>query len=860
MSATGTSKPQHTPMMQQYLSIKEGHPNDLVFYRMGDFYELFFEDARLAARLLDITLTQRGQSAGKPIPMAGIPYHAAENYIARLVRSGQRVAIAEQIGDPNASKGPVERKVVRVLTPGTLSDEAFLNDRQENLLAAVIEDNQAFGLAALDMASGRFTVQTLNTPLALQAELERLRPSELLLVEDEATPELSFSPALRRQPAWLFDLDSALSLLNQQMGTRDLSGFGVQDMPLALRAAGCLLNYASDTQKGALPHVRAILPERHDDSVILDAASRRNLEIDLNVRGEEEHTLFALMDHCSTSMGSRLLRRWLGRPLRDRQVLNLRHNAIHTLLNNFEYEAIQGTLKPIGDIERVLSRVALGSARPRDLIRLREAIRQLPLLQSQLAPLDAPRLKQLQADLHERPEWQETLDLALVDNPPVVIRDGGVIATGFDAELDELRGLDDNASEFLMQLETQEKERTGLSSLKVGYNRVHGYYIEIGKAQSKEAPVEYTRRQTLKNAERFITPELKAFEDKALSAKSRALSREKHLYDQLIAALAADLASLQRMAQALAELDVLVCLTQCADRFNWSAPELTDQAELVITEGRHPVVEALSETPFVPNDVQLNEHSTLQIITGPNMGGKSTFMRQAAIIALLGHVGSFVPAKAARIGSIDRIFTRMGSSDDVAGGRSTFMVEMTETANILHNASANSLVIMDEVGRGTSTFDGLSLAWAAAASLVEKTGALTLFATHYFEMTALPEHYGLASNHHLDATEHDDKLVFLHRIQPGPASQSFGIQVARLAGVPTDVIDAARAKLNELEQQPAQAKAPALARQPASTPVQADLFASSVHPLVEALAELNLNQMTPLDALNWLHQQQQGLN
>ncbi|MHA7881046.1 MAG: DNA mismatch repair protein MutS [Saccharospirillum sp.] len=845
-------------MMQQYLRIKDAHPNDLVFYRMGDFYELFFDDARLAARLLDITLTQRGHSAGRPIPMAGIPYHAAENYIARLVRSGQRVAIAEQIGDPNASKGPVERKVVRVLTPGTLSDEAFLNDRQETLLAALIEADDQYGLAALDMASGRFTVQTLSSLTALLAELERLRPSELLLVEDSNAPELSFPTAVRQQPIWLFDLDTARDRLTRQMNTRDLSGFGVEDMPLALRAAGCLLNYASDTQKGALPHVRAILPERHDDSVILDAASRRNLEIDLNVRGEEEHTLFALMDQCSTSMGSRLLRRWLGRPLRDRSVLKLRQNAIATLLNNFDYETLREVLKPIGDIERVLSRVALGSARPRDLIRLREAIGQLPQLQHSLTSMDAPRLQQLQADLHERPQWLETLTLALVDNPPVVIRDGGVIAAGFDAELDELRGLDEHASDFLLKLEEQEKTRTGLSSLKVGYNRVHGYYIEIGKAQAREAPVEYTRRQTLKNAERFITPELKAFEDKALSAKSRALSREKYLYEQLVTELASDLSSLQQMALALAELDVLVCLAQCADRYNWTAPELTDKAELVITEGRHPVVEALTETPFVPNDLHLHEDSTLHVITGPNMGGKSTFMRQAALIALLGHVGSFVPARAASIGAIDRIFTRMGSSDDIAGGRSTFMVEMTETANILHNASANSLVIMDEVGRGTSTFDGLSLAWAAAAWLVEKTQALTLFATHYFEMTALPEHYRLAANHHLDATEHEDKLVFLHRIQPGPASQSFGIQVARLAGVPGGVIDAARAKLAELEQLPApnRSGAPLI---PVAAPIQADLFASEQHPLVASLASLDLDQLTPLQALNWLAEQKQSL-
>ncbi|WP_164743854.1 DNA mismatch repair protein MutS [Saccharospirillum alexandrii] len=858
MPPTSASKMQHTPMMQQYLQIKQAHPNDLVFYRMGDFYELFYQDAKQAARLLDITLTQRGQSAGEPIPMAGIPYHAAEGYIGRLVRQGHTVAIAEQIGDPATSKGPVERKVVRVLTPGTLSDEAFLSDRQESLLVAVWPGHNDYGLAALDMASGRFTVQLLKDGEALSAELERLRPSELLLPEDHPAPELITRTAIRHQPVWLFDLDSARQALTQQMGTRDLSGFGVEDMPLALQAAGCLLNYASDTQKSALPHIRSIVPERQDEAVILDAASRRNLEIDINVRGEEDNTLFQLMDHCATTMGSRLLRRWLGRPLRDRTELQHRHHAVTTLLTDFVFEEVKSALKPIGDIERVLSRIALGSARPRDLIRLRSTLAQLPDLQRLLTPLDSPRLQQLRDDLKEQPVWLDTLDRALIDNPPVVIRDGGVIAPGFDEELDELRGLDTNASDFLIQLETRERERTGLSTLKVGYNRVHGYYIEISKAQSAQAPVDYSRRQTLKNAERFITPELKQFEDKALSAKSRALSREKFLYEQLVRSLADDLLTLQQLGRALAQLDTLMALASCADRYQWTAPTLSDDAELIIREGRHPVVEAVTETPFVPNDLELNGDITLKVITGPNMGGKSTYMRQAAVIALLGHIGSFVPAREARIGKLDRIFTRMGSSDDIAGGRSTFMVEMTETANILHNATPNSLVIMDEVGRGTSTFDGLSLAWAAAEHLVQHTHALTLFATHYFEMTALPEHNRQASNLHLDATEHDDKLVFLHRVQAGPASQSFGIQVARLAGVPDGVIASARAKLSDLERAPARPEPRSgRATDPAPAPQQNDLFAAETHPLVEALRELDLSRMTPLQALNWLAEQQE---
>ncbi len=857
-------KAEHTPMMQQYLKIKKQHPNDLVFYRMGDFYELFFDDAKEAARLLDITLTKRGQSAGSPIPMAGIPYHAAENYIARLVQNGRTVAICEQIGDPAASKGPVERKVVRVLTPGTLSDEAYLKERQENLLAAVLHAD-CWGLAVMDMASGRFNVQELPELQDLLNELERLKPSELLVVEDSALPELSCNPVKRPQPGWLFDYDSALDNLTAQFGTKDLSGFGVDAMHTGLRAAGCLLNYAQETQRGSLPHIKAISPEHHDDSVILDGASRRNLEIDINVRGDEQNTLFALIDLCSTSMGSRLLRRWLNRPLRNQTQLRLRQAAIETLLADFRFESFEQVLKPIGDIERVLARVALGSARPRDLIRLREAMQAIPDLQSLLAQCDSPLLQTLASDLNTDPAWEAELSRAIKENPPVVIREGGVIADGYDAELDELRGLDTNASEFLTKLESDERERTGLSSLKVGYNRVHGYYIEISKAQSADAPVEYTRRQTLKNAERFITPELKTFEDKALSAKSRALSREKHLYEDLIARLADDLVPLQTFCKALIELDVLNGLAHCADQFTWVKPTLVKDAIIDIDAGRHPVVEAVTSTPFVPNSTQLSTEHSLQIITGPNMGGKSTYMRQVAIITLLACIGSYVPAESATIGRVDRIFTRMGSSDDVAGGRSTFMVEMTETANILHNATPNSLVIMDEVGRGTSTFDGLSLAWSTAEQLVEHVGALTLFATHYFEMTAMAENYSSVENVHLDATEHDDKLVFLHRVQQGPASQSYGIQVARLAGVPENVIRKAKHRLQELESHSVANIAGTSKledtrdndqpRESTTEPAaQADLFARAQHPIVDALDSLQLDNMTPKQALDWLYQ------
>lgn len=860
MSNKATEKPPNTPMMQQYLAIKKQHPNDMLFYRMGDFYELFFDDAKQAARLLDITLTKRGTSAGQPIPMAGIPYHAAENYIARLVQGGVTVAICEQIGDPATSKGPVERKVVRVLTPGTLSDEAFLKDRFENLLACVWQNGDLYGLAALDMASGRFVIYELDSEPALQAELERLKVSELLIAEGNTSPNLSYSCVVREQPTWLYDLESAREALAKQFKTKDLSGFGVQELTTALRAAGCLLNYACETQRGELPHIRAITTEPLNDSILLDGATRRNLELDTNIRGEATHTLFELMDQCNTAMGSRALRRWLNRPLRDQILIRKRQQAISALLENFYFEGLKQQLKPVGDIERVLARIALGSARPRDLIRLREALAIAPELATSLAPIDSPMLTVVKDALATPTPWAEKLASAIIDNPPVTIREGGVIADGYDAELDDYRNMDTNAAEFLSKLEEQERQATGLNSLKVGYNRVHGYYIEISKSQATSAPVEYVRRQTLKNAERFITPELKSFEDKALSARSRALSKEKQLYEQLVVDLAADLAQLQNICQAIIELDVLVCLADCADQLNWTAPDLTSGSEIVIEGGRHPVVEDLSSAPFVPNDTELNPLQSLHIITGPNMGGKSTYMRQVALITVLACIGSYVPAKYARIGEIDRIFTRMGSSDDIAGGRSTFMVEMTETANILHNATANSLVIMDEVGRGTSTFDGLSIAWSAAYSLATQLTSLTLFATHYFEMTALSEQLSNTINVHLDATEHDDKLVFLHRVQPGPASQSYGIQVAKLAGVPDAVISDAKQRLAQLESQGmASGQAVKFVVKEPDRPMQADLFAVIEHAMVDEFKQLELDNMTAKQALDWLYKMKQSL-
>ena len=846
-----------TPMMTQYLGIKAEFPNTLLFYRMGDFYELFFDDAKQAAHLLDITLTARGQSEGQPIPMAGVPYHSADNYIARLVKHGQSIAIAEQIGDPATSKGPVERKVVRVITPGTLTDEAYLDERRDNLLVAVSHHSKGAGVATLEVSSGRFSVVEVTTDEELLAEVERLRPAELLYNENDSVPAaIRERDGARGMAPWHFDSDTAFRLLTQQLKTRDLRGFGCEHMTLAICAAGALLHYARDTQRNDLPHVRSLQVEHPDDAIVIDPASRRNLEIDVNQQGDTAHTLAWVMDKTATAMGSRLLKRWLNRPLRHRPILEQRQALIQQLADTGIWETLQPLLKQIGDIERILSRVAIGSARPRDLARLRDALTLLPQVREQLEPLDSILARQLWADVQEFPEWQQRLQAAIIENPPVVIRDGGVIANGYDEELDELRELSENAGDYLVKLEIRERERTGIATLKVGYNRVHGYYIEISKAQSADAPTEYIRRQTLKNAERFITPELKEFEDKALSAKSRALSREKHLYDTLVVDLGLTLNPLQTSAAALAQLDAITNLTERADTLRLVAPEFSDETGLVIRQGRHPVVEQLIDTPFVANDTELTPQSRMQIITGPNMGGKSTYMRQVALITLLAHIGSYVPADYCRLSLVDRIFTRMGSSDDVAGGRSTFMVEMTETANILHNATPNSLVLMDEVGRGTSTFDGLSLAWASAGHLAENIHAFTLFATHYFEMTALPDSYDNVVNVHLKATEHEDRIIFLHAVESGPASQSYGLQVAQLAGVPDGVIQSARSQLNKLEQGSLPPTSQVF-QEPHSPPHQADMFAAPPSKLEIMLEKVTPDDLTPREALELIYRMKQ---
>ena len=838
--------PQHTPLMQQYLRIKSEHPERLVFFRMGDFYELFYDDARKAAQLLDITLTARGESAGAPIPMAGLPYHAAEGYLARLVKLGESVAICEQIGDPAAAKGLVERRVVRIVTPGTVTEEALLEDRRDNLLVAVAPVGSMIGLAALDLAGGRFSVQQVEDAEALLGELERLHPAELLVSEDWPLPAaLASRRGLTRRPAWHFEPESARHQLMRQFGVRDLSAFGCESLPAAIAAAGGLLQYVRDTQQAALPHVQGMRLERREDVIILDAASRRNLELDFHPSGRVEFTLFGVLDRTVTAMGGRLLRRWLHRPLRDRAELTARHDAIERLDDQVLYRDLRDDLRSVGDVERIVARIALKSARPRDLTTLRLALESLPALHARLAGLESALLQKLAEALQPQPELAELLRRAIIDPPPTLIRDGGVIAEGYDAELDELRQLSQNHDRFLLELEQRERNRTGIANLKVGYNRVQGFYLELSRTQADRVPIDYVRRQTLKGVERYITPELKAFEDKVLGARERSLAHEKALYEALLERLGGHLHPLQHAAQGLAELDVLANLAERAASLGLVRPRLTDVPGIRITAGRHPVVESVLDAPFVPNDLELSPERRMLIITGPNMGGKSTYMRQTAVIVLMAHIGSFVPAEEAVIGPVDRIFTRIGASDDLASGRSTFMVEMTETAHILHHATPSSLVLMDEVGRGTSTFDGLSLAWAAAEHLARELRAMTLFATHYFEMITLPEEYPEVANVHLDAAEHRDGVVFLHAVKDGPANQSYGLQVAALAGVPGRVVKRAREKLEKLERQ-AHAAHPTPAR-------QLDIFeAPADNAAMDLLDSINPDAMTPRQALDLL--------
>ncbi|MFG0888074.1 DNA mismatch repair protein MutS [Vibrio sp. CJQ_6] len=846
-----TAEQKHTPMMQQYLKLKAENPEILLFYRMGDFYELFYDDAKRASQLLDISLTKRGASAGEPIPMAGVPFHAVEGYLAKLVQLGESVAICEQIGDPATSKGPVERKVVRIVTPGTVTDEALLSERVDNLIAAIYHHDGRFGYATLDITSGRFQLCEPTSEEAMAAELQRTSPRELLFPEDFEPVQLMASrKGNRRRPVWEFELDTAKQQLNQQFGTRDLVGFGVEQAKLGLCAAGCLIQYVKDTQRTALPHIRSLTFDRQDQSVILDAATRRNLELTQNLAGGTDNTLAEVLDHCATPMGSRMLKRWLHQPMRGLDTLNQRLDAIGELKQHALFAELHPVLKQIGDIERILARLALRSARPRDLARLRHALQQLPELADVLSSLTLPYLGQLRDDAQPMGNLCELLEQAIKENPPVVIRDGGVIADGYNAELDEWRDLANGATEYLDKLEADERERHGIDTLKVGYNAVHGFYIQVSRGQSHLVPPHYVRRQTLKNAERYIIPELKEHEDKVLNSKSKALALEKQLWEALFDQLLPHLEQMQNLASALSQIDVLQNLAERAESLDYCRPTLSDEPGIRIQAGRHPVVEQVMSEPFIANPIELNPQRKMLIITGPNMGGKSTYMRQTALIALLAHIGSYVPAEAAQIGSLDRIFTRIGASDDLASGRSTFMVEMTETANILHNATERSLVLMDEIGRGTSTYDGLSLAWASAEWLAKEIGAMTLFATHYFELTELPNALPHLANVHLDAVEHGDSIAFMHAVQEGAASKSYGLAVAGLAGVPKAVIKNARTKLTQLEQLSLQ--------QPSSKPNTVDIANQlSLIPepseVEQTLAEIDPDDLTPRQALEALY-------
>lgn len=849
---------QHTPMMRQYLTIKAENPDVLLFYRMGDFYELFYDDAKKAAALLDISLTKRGASAGEPIPMAGVPYHAVEGYLAKLVQLGESVAICEQVGDPALAKGqPVERKVVRIVTPGTVSDEALLPERLDNLLAAVYQEKEKFGLATLDMTSGRFQISEPENPETLRAELQRLAPVELLYCEDFAAMTLiEHAKGLRRRPIWEFEPGTAVQLLNRQFGTKDLKAFGVEKAILGLCAAGCLLHYAKETQRTALPHIQSISLIENTENIQLDAATRRNLELTQNLAGGTENTLAAVLDKCVTPMGSRLLKRWIHQPIRQISKLQQRQNTIKALLEQDLVSELQPHLQQVGDMERILARVALRTARPRDLTRLRTALEQLPWINQLLKT--SSNLTALSSAIGEFSELFDLLQRAIIDTPPLLIRDGGVIAEGYNAELDEWRSLADGATQYLEELERRERESTGIDTLKVGFNAVHGYYIQISQGQAHKAPMHYVRRQTLKNAERYIIPELKTYEDKVLKAKGASLALEKQLYDEIFDQILPHLGALQLSSLTLAELDVLANLAERADTLNYVQPEFSQDIGLHIENGRHPVVEQVIKEPFIANPVQLNSARHLLVITGPNMGGKSTYMRQTALITLMAHIGSFVPAEKAVIGQIDRIFTRIGASDDLASGRSTFMVEMTEMANILHQATEKSLVLIDEIGRGTSTYDGLSLAWACAEWLAKKIRSLTLFATHYFELTTLPEQIAGTANVHLDALEHNNSIAFMHSVQEGAASKSYGLAVAALAGVPQNVIKLAKQKLAYLEKVSAQSADKKVQDLRNLHQSQGELALleedDSKKAVLEMLEKLDPDDLTPKQALAYLYQ------
>lgn len=832
-------------MMQQYLRIKADYPDMLLFYRMGDFYELFFEDAKRGSQLLDLTLTHRGQSADKPIPMAGVPYHAVENYLARLIKKGESVAICEQIGDPATSKGPVERQVTRIITPGTVTDEALLDAKQDNLLVAIHQLKETIGLAWVDLSGGRFQVIEVKEEHQLQAELVRLKPAELIVQENSPLYTYCHQFPTKMRPAWEFNADSAKQRLCEHFVVSDLRSFGIHDKPVAMIAAGVLLNYLQTTQKQALPHINEINLEHTEDFLQLDAATQKHLELFENTQGSHQYSLIAIIDKTASAMGSRLLKRWLGRPLKQRDEILARQLAVTELIQLHQDLELHQLLKQCADVERIASRIALKSARPRDLTALANTLALLPEFQKTLERNKSERNQSIKQMLIPLPELQHLLESAIIENPPMLIRDGGVIAPGFDEELDELRRLSTHANESLEALEKEEKERTGLSTLKLGFNSVQGFYIELSKSQADKAPANYHRKQTLKNAERYITPELKRFEEKVLSAQTKALAREKWLYENLLLEVQNYLPSLTAQAQALAQLDGLSTLAERAQSLQWCCPTMTNTPGIDINAGRHPVIEQLLQERFIANDLHLTTDQQILLITGPNMGGKSTYMRQTALIVLLAHIGSYVPAKAVSLGPIDRIFTRIGASDDLASGRSTFMVEMTETAQILRQATQESLVLIDEIGRGTSTYDGIALAHAACSYLADHIKAFTLFSTHYFELTTLPQQYPCIRNVHLQATTDTGKIIFLYHVEDGHANRSYGLEVAELAGIPKEVLKRAHAFLNQMH------IAPPVAQQKAITSVD------EPSKVLQELAKIDPDELSARDALNVLYRLKQ---
>lgn len=838
---------EHTPVMRQYFGFKAQYPDKLIFFRMGDFYEMFYEDAEKVAKLLNIALTSRNKSADVPIPMAGVPYHSVDSYLAKLIKLGESVVICEQTSDPLSSKGLVDREIARIITPGTITDDALLEQRTENLLLAVFENAGKFGLVTLDICSGRFVLTECHSNETLDSEIDRLHPAEVLICEGtDLQHRLNKLFNITTRPDWHFDKHSAVELLKKKFGVRELSGFGCQDMDAAICAAGCLLQYAEETQRSALTHLQTIHVEHPQEYIMLDTVSQRNLELTSNHQGVAENSLLSILRTTVTAMGDRLLNRWLLKPIRDVNILRLRHDAVDYLLQNKRFSDFRNTLRPIADLERILARISLMSAKPRDLVQLHTTLVAIPELAKYLHPVDCPLLEKLGKHVTDFSDLRDLLKRAICDSPPVNIRKGGVIAGGYHEQLDALRKMATKTSQLLLEIEARERERTQIPGIKIGYNRVHGYYIEISKHQIKDLPEEYIRHQTLKASERYITPELREFEEQVLSSQSKALALEKQLYEELLGKCCQYVPVLQMCSTSIAEIDVLNCFAERADTLNLSQPTFSKTHGIAISSGRHLVVEQIQNEAFVPNDLQLNEQRRMLIITGPNMGGKSTYMRQTALIVILAYIGSYVPAKSAELGPIDRIFTRIGAADDVAGGRSTFMVEMIETANILNNATQQSLILLDEIGRGTSTYDGLALAWTCAEYLVKHVQALSLFATHYFEITALSEHITEMQNVHLNAVEYDDKIVFLYALKEGAINRSYGLQVALLAGVPQKVVTQARQFLRELEQNhqilPNNKK-------------QYDIFAQQErnHPLLDEMTHVNVDELNPKEALDTLY-------